>query len=205
MRRVSRHIILALGVGLLSGIAAADPPLKGKYGSTSSSACISTTSTIGTDLEFNCSTTTANCWQSTFSGYAVRTFNGDGTGSVQGTDVSTIIPVPFFLQPHGSSDTFSYDFTYTVAEDGSIDAKVTPGTWKGTILTGPSAGDTYTVDTFSYTGWITKDRQVLTFSTPTSSPLEIETNQYYKPNATTPYDTEYRICHRSTVLIKIGN
>jgi hypothetical protein len=133
----------------------------------------------------------------------IRTFNGDGTGTVKGTVVSITVPptpgpagsgYPSF-PPNASSNMFSASFTYTVLADGTFTVEVVPGSFLGTFLTGPRTGQTVTVDQPPLTGLIGKDKKMLTLA---SVEPTIEINTYSNG------DVWPRICHRSQVLIKLG-
>ncbi len=76
------------------------------------------------------------------SGWGIVTINGDGTGTQETTrEVQLVYP------PTGpstvSSNENSGPFTYAVASDGTL--TLDPGTLDGTLLSGPSAGATFTV------------------------------------------------------------
>ena len=84
----------------------------------------------------------ATAFSSSNSVEGVRIFNGDGTGTVTGTNVSTTErPTP---GPTGypnfpasaSSNTFTADFTYVVNSDGTFTTQLA-GPMTGTFLTGP--------------------------------------------------------------------
>jgi hypothetical protein len=137
----------------------------------------------------------------------IRTFNGDGTGSVTGTEMGFAPrptpngtattgngPYPAF-PPSAESFNFSYQFTYTVNPDGSWTANVVPGSFKGTFLTGPRSGppaQTFTVVNFpELSGLIGTFGQTLTVATLTPT---VETTIYSNG------DVFPKICHRSRVL-----
>src|SRR5690349_12467041 len=81
-----------------------------------------------------------------FSVIGIRTFNGDGTGTVKGTAVGvTHRPTPGpngfpHFPPAASSADFKFDFTYTVNADGSWTSKMVPGTFNETFTSGPRNG-----------------------------------------------------------------
>jgi hypothetical protein len=108
--------------------------------------------------------TGTDAFSHSFSVEGIRTFRGDGTGTVKGRSVGITVrptpgsptsppPYPSFPPSAGSSD-FSYDFKYTVSGDGSFTATMVPGSYTETFLTGPrstqnpanSADQTATVD-----------------------------------------------------------
>lgn len=98
----------------------------------------------------------------------IRTFNGDGTGSVKGTETGfSARPTPGptgypDFSPSAESSNFSYQFTYTVNPDGSWTADMVPGTYTGTFVSGPRAGQTYTTTIPELSGLIGSFGQTLT-------------------------------------------
>jgi hypothetical protein len=188
MKRAALCFIL--GVSLLwVGIAAAAPPqLKGKYAFTGEGSCLVATNGFTSNLTPNDDKVNSH----SFSVQGIRTFKGDGTGTVQGTAVE-ITPPPF--NPEASSETFFFKFTYTVAKDGTITTDLVPGSYLGTFLTGPRTGQTYQIDKFSLSGMASNDNKVLTLATGTT---EVETHTFSNG------DVRPEICHRSRVLIWLG-
>jgi len=172
--------------------AAADPPtLKGEYGFTGSAACLATAAP-GPGFNPNFTPTDGSFGQSS-AVEGIRTFNGDGTGTVKASSMGITIPA----NTHSAgSDDFSFSFTYTVNEDGSWTSRVT-GVETGTIKTGPRAGQTFTVSNSSPgTGMISRNASTLTLATldPTVEIVTFSNGDVHK-----------RICHRSRVFIKLPN
>jgi hypothetical protein len=132
-----------------------------------------------------------------FSVEGIRTFNGDGTGSVKGTELGfTGRPTPGptgypSFAPAAESANFSYQFTYTVNPDGSWTSLMVPGSYTGTFVTGPRTGQTYTTTIPQLSGLIGSFGQTLTAMvlTPTVE-IQIFSNG----------DAWPRICHRSRVF-----
>jgi len=138
----------------------------------------------------------------------IRTFNGDGTGTVKGTSVGiTVRPTPGpngypHFPPGAGSAFFSYDFTYTVNGDGSWTATMVPGSYTETFVTGGRAGQTATVNAIpQVTGLISQDGKTLIL---VADPLSggafvptVETVTYSNG------DVWPQICHRSRVLISL--
>jgi hypothetical protein len=131
----------------------------------------------------------------------IRTFNGNGTGTVKGTAVNiTVRPTPgpggfpHFPPSAGSAD-FSFKFTYTVNGDGSWTSTMVPGSYAETHVTGPRAGQTSTVDAIPpVTGMISQDGKTLIAAH--LAPV-VETHTYSNG------DVDPQICHRSRVFIKL--
>jgi hypothetical protein len=161
-----------------------------------------------------------NSFSSSSAVEGIRTFNGDGTGTVVGTAV-VITPrptpgpppaVPSF-PPAASSTKFSYKFTYAVNGDGSWTATMVPGSYLETFVTGPrstqnpanTSNQTATVDAIpQVTGLISQDGKTLILvADPTN------TDGAFLPQVETVTfsngDVHPQICHRSRVLISLGN
>jgi hypothetical protein len=133
----------------------------------------------------------------------IRTFNGDGTGTVKGTVVGIVgrpTPgpggFPSFPPSAGSSD-FSFSFTYVVNADGSWTGTMVPGSYSETHLTGPRAGQTGTVDAIPpVVGMVSQDGRTLIDAH--VAPV-VETHTYSNG------DVDPQICHRSRVFIKLDD
>jgi hypothetical protein len=140
-------------------------------------------------------------FSNSFAVEGVRTFNGDGTGTVTGSEMGITVPptpdgatFPHF-PPSASSATFSYSFTYTFNNDGSFTNMVT-GSITGTFQTGPRSGQTFTVSNFpQLLGMSSQNSSALTLATLVPT---VETITYSNG------DVWPRICHRSRVLIWMG-
>jgi hypothetical protein len=137
-----------------------------------------------------------------FSVEGIRTFKGDGTGTLKGTSVGiTVRPtpgpppaIPAFPASAGSAD-FSFSFTYTVDGSGGWTATMVPGSYTETFTSGPRTGQTVTVDAIPpVTGLISLDGKTLiaAHTAPT-----VETRTYSNG------DVWPEICHRSRVFIKL--
>ena len=194
MRRASLWCIV--GVMLLwTGAADADPQplnalLQGDYVSTGEGTCL-----VALPPGFNPNLTPMD-GRFTFSSstQGIRTFHGDGTGTVQSRSVSVTHPdTPVTLGGASSSDINTESFTYTVAPDRTV--TVVSGPVTGTELTGSRVGQTFTIDSFPVlTGRIALDRKSLTLATeePTVEVVTFSNG-----------DVHYRICHRSRILLKL--
>src|ERR1700752_3296098 len=218
MQRICVWIISAiattLGVFAVGDVAAADN-LMGTYGFTGTANCLvapgsSTTPPIpgntnpNPNAGFNSSLQPIDgqVFGFSFSVEGTRTFNGDGTGSVKGTAVSTTgeTPVgPLFpnFRPDASSDNFTYKFTYVVNGDGSWTADIVPGTYTGAFVTGPRSisSQTYTIDKFpTLSGLVAVNGLTLTAA---QLPPTVETHTYSNG------EVWPMICHRSRVFIKL--
>lgn len=126
-----------------------------------------------------------------------RTFNGDGTGSVNATEMGfTGRPTPGptgypAFPPSAEAATISYQFTYTVNPDGSWTSTMVPGSFAGTFVSGPRNGQTFTTTIPQLSGLIGSLGQTLTAEHPLPTvELQIFSNG----------DAFPRICHRSRVF-----
>ncbi len=181
-----------LGVMLLwPGAAAADPQdlnhrLRGDYAFTGEAACME--SLVGFTAKLT--PTADGVFLESFSVQGVRTFNGDGTGTLVGRSVGFTAPSS---NPGAGSSDFQASFMYNVAPDGTFTSQLS-GLLTGTVLTGDRAGQTFTLDLPPVSGIISADRESLTLAHDAPA---VETITYSNGNV------HYRICHRSRVLLRL--
>jgi hypothetical protein len=203
------------------------PHLKGAYGFTGTAACLVAPGSVSGTTPLPNPTPGVALPNSGFNGSlhpndptvafshsnaveGIRTFNGDGTGTVKGSSVGiTIRPTPGpngypHFPPGAGSTTFSYNFTYTVNGDGSWTATMVPGSYAESFITGGRAGQTATVDAIPpVTGLISQDGKTLILvADPVNAGAFVPTVE------TVTYsngDVWPQICHRSRVLISLGN
>jgi hypothetical protein len=231
---MQRVIMLSASVVAMTwaASAAADSPnLKGAYGFTGTAVCLVAPGSAATAPLPGNTTPLPNSGFNAFlhpiDGKAfshssavegIRTFNGDGTGKVVGTAVGITPPptpqppgYPSFSPGAGSSK-FSYQFTYAVNGDGSWTATMVSGTYTETFVTGGRStqnpanltNQTATIDAIpQVTGLISQDGKTLIL---VADPLSggaftptVETVTYSNG------DVWPQICHRSRVLISLGN
>jgi hypothetical protein len=209
-----------------AGSAAADSPkLKGAYGFTGTAACLTAPGSVGANgsVPLNNPTpgvalpnsgfqpnlrpndavpgSSSDAYTRSFSVFGIRTFNGNGTGTVKGTVVGIVgRPTPGpngfpHFPPAASSGDFSFSFTYTVNGDGSWTSAMVPGTYSENFLTGPRTGQTATVDAIPpIAGMVSQDGKTLIGAHITTA---VETHTYSNG------DVDPEICHRSRVFIKL--
>jgi len=191
MQRVFMLSVSAVVMIFAVNAAADSPHLKGVYGFTGTDACLVAPAGFNAELQ----ALGTSVWSFSSNAEGIRTFNGDGTGTFKSTSVSiNPPPTPGFL-PGASSSNSSASFTYKVNADGSFTVTNAPGTDKGTVLTGPRKGQTFTVDNVpTATGLISENGKTLTTAGLTPG---VETITYSNGNV------YYRICHRSRVYIKL--
>jgi hypothetical protein len=124
----------------------------------------------------------------------VWTFNGDGTGTLQGRSVGVTHPDTPVTLGGGSSNDFQASFTYNVAPDRTVTTELN-GPLTGTIFTGIRAGQTFRTDNFPpFTGMAALGNKSLTL---TSHDPIVEVQTFSDGSVT------HRICHRSRVLFRL--
>jgi hypothetical protein len=220
---VNRAIAFAISTVALTaaGSAAADSPnLKGAYGFTGTASCVVAQGHVGdpngpplpnptpgvalANSGFNANLQVLDvpgAFSRSFSVEGIRTFNGDGTGTVSGTAVNvTVKPTPGpggfpHFPPSASGADFSFSFTYTVNADGTWTSTMVPGSYSETFNFGPRTGQTATVDAIPpQSGMISRDGKTLIVAH--LAPV-VETHRYSNGDVTP------EICDRSRVLIKL--
>ena len=228
MRHILAFSVSIVAVIWAASAWADSPNLKGKYGFTGTAACLLAPGHVGNEnvppplsnptpgvalanSGFNASlqpndfanpgNTPSASYNRSFSVEGIRTFNGDGTGTVKGTVVGvTDRPTPGpdgfpHFPPSASSADFAFSFTYTVDGHGGWTATMVPGTYSETFTSGPRTGQTATVDAIPpVTGMISEDGKTLTAAHLT--PI-VETHTYSNG------DVDPQICHRSRIFIKL--
>jgi len=136
----------------------------------------------------------------------IRTFDGNGNGTVSGSELTLNVPptpqapgYPAF-PPSASTNNFSYQFTYTVDNQGGWTATVVPGSFNVNHVLGGRAGQTSTVANFPHLiGAISDNGKVLELATADPNSLTVETVSFSNG------DVWPRICNRSRVLIQLQN
>jgi hypothetical protein len=128
------------------------------------------------------------------------TFERHGKGKAQYTLYGIAAPQPAFNNIGvGDSDAVSFEFTYTVMDDGTITGELVPGTYVDTFLTGPSAGNGWwsTFDKLSFFGMVSRDHKTLTLN----SANEIQTATIFF--SSTSSRLLYEICNYGRTLIRV--
>jgi hypothetical protein len=121
-----------------------------------------------------------------------RTFNGDGTGSASGRNIS-VFPPNQFAGASASESEFSGNFTYEVHPDLTI--TIVQGPLSGSNTAGGAAGQTFTVTGIpNFSGRISEDLQTIII---THAAPGIET---LTPSAGL---ARQRICARSRTLTRV--
>ncbi len=172
-----------------------DQLLKGDYAFTEEASCLVSNMGFNADL-----TPQDGRFVVSFSVQGVRTFNGDGTGMLQGRSVGfshpdriSISPPAFAVLGGAFSNDFQASFTYDVAPDGTFTTQVT-GQLTGTELTGARTGQTFAIDHFpELSGRISEDHKSLTLASAAPSEEDVTFSNG---------DVQHRICHRSRGLLR---
>ena len=126
--------------------------------------------------------------------------NGTGTVTLNGSSITLSYIGPSGQVPsNASSQTMSWDFTYTVTGDGMITTTGVPGTCITTHNSGPLSGKTYEVEGVSATGAITPDGKNITLHAGPPNLLTL-----YGPNIPNVGQPNFS-CQSSTVLIRQDN
>ena len=196
MRLAAICAFSALGLAYAGNVAADSKELKGEYGFTGSADCL--VSSVGFDPQFR-SLDGPNTGALSFAVEGIRTFDGNGGGTVKGTSFG-IRPRPTLNMaspPSAGTAEFSFRFTYTVDGEGGWTSAMVPGTYTSSHVTGPRTGQTSTADVIPpVVGMISKDGKTLIAAHTTPA---VETHTYSNG------DVERRVCHRSRVFISIDN
>jgi hypothetical protein len=206
--------ISVVAMTLATNALADSPNLKGAYGFTGTAACLVAPGNSGPGTPSNPAGPAGfnallqpldnlNSFSHSFSVVGIRTFNGNGTGTVKGTFVGvTVRPtpgpppaIPAFPASAGGGD-FSFSFTYTVDGNGGWTATMVPGSYSETFTSGPRNGQTATLDAIPpVTGMISQDGKTLIAAH--AEPI-VETKTYSNG------DVWPEICHRSRVFIALS-
>jgi hypothetical protein len=191
-------VVLVFAIMSIStGVAFADDKLKGTYGVAGTTACLAAPSGFANDSKGN--PTIANGDNSSVSAQnfqARLTFNGDGTGTASGTYVGMPPPPPAKAAVVGG--TFSYSFTHTPVVNNSFATIPTPGTYKGTVNYGPSAGLQFWFDdSYHRVFQLSNDQKYGTVATTTPELEHISWSQGSETN------TLARICYVAGSLARL--
>jgi hypothetical protein len=125
----------------------------------------------------------------------VWTFNGNGMGEIMQAGMSLDLPPTIGFLPSASSDESSGRITYTVAGD-TFTTQHVPGTFKGTVLSGPRTGQTFTLEGVpELAGYIALGDRTLSASDTTPG---VQTLTYSDGTVL------HRVCHRSITAIKVS-
>ena len=226
MKRAIAIASLVVGAGWAATAWADSPQIKGSYAFVGSAACLVAPGGIndsntndtnpspgvllpnaGFDGQFRVKDVT-HAFNRSFSVEGVRTFDGNGNGTVKGTAVGVLnkpTPGPTgypHFPPSASSGDFSFQFTYTVNGDGSWTATMVPGSYAETFATGPRTGQTASVDAIPPVSGVISDNGKTLIAAHTAP--AVETRTFFDQNGNAG-DVWPEICHRERVFIKLQN
>jgi len=131
----------------------------------------------------------------TFSAHGVRTFNGDGTGSV----VSRVVALSIGDRASASSSDQEIQFTYSVAPDGTVTTDQSP-THNVFVSGGRTGQQTRISNIPAVVGRLSADRNSITFATLNTG---IETVTRVLPDGSELVEA-LRICHRERTAFRIS-
>ena len=103
--------------------------IKGDYATTGPGSCLYSRSPFNANLTLPDS----NNWIASKLAVGTWTFEKDGTGNAQFTVYGIATSQPAFPTATGDSSGISFEFTYTIANDGTITGEMTPGRSRGRI------------------------------------------------------------------------
>jgi len=160
--------------------------LRGTYFLTGTTACL--VAAPGAGFNANLTPTDGVSFQSSSAQGTLKLADGTGTGQFKEFSITT----PPATSAGASSNENMASFTYTIADDGTL--TVTFTSVSGTVLTGPSAGATFTVNPPPLSGRVARDGGTILLSTiePTVETLHITGGPSFQ-----------RICYRTRVQIPV--
>jgi hypothetical protein len=209
-------MVLLAGVALgglavegVTGVAFADDKLKGHYSVAGTQMCLIAPSRFANDSKGNQTIANGNDSFASAGNFQARiTFNGDGTGSVSGTFAAILPPQPDSRAAFKASvgaGTFSYSFTHTPVVNSSFETTITPETYKGTVDSGPRAGQQFTIDSSPHRVFQVSNDQ--THGTVAITTPDVEHITYWDPSHVAkgaPMKTTLaRICFPSGSLVRL--
>jgi hypothetical protein len=136
----------------------------------------------------------------------IRSYNGDGTGTITGMNLNTFsVPDAVLFGAPGSRAASQSDFacntTYNVAPDGTFSENFT---CTGTVIAGPNVGRVFSSTGVQVNGQIGVGNNILTLSD--HSP-NVETVQFWNvgsdPTQDPPDFVRFRICGRTGTAVKV--
>jgi hypothetical protein len=189
-------LITFMGTNAFAATTPKGPPLKGEYGISGMDTCLVSLGGFNANLQPN---TGSTVFSQTSAVEGISTFDGKGNVTNSSTSATITPPPTTTFPPSASSSDTTHQSTYVTNADDSFVSTTVAGTFKGTVLTGPRAGQTFTISNFPvFTGLISSNSANLTSATLTPT---VETITFSNG------DVEPRICQRSRVyiLLKTGS
>jgi hypothetical protein len=190
-------VLVFATMSISAGAAFADDKLKGTYAVAGISSCLVAPSGFANDTKGNPTIAKGDDSFVLVQNFQARlNFNGDGTGTASGTWMS--VPPPPPAKAAAGAGTFSYSFTHTPVANNSFITLPTPGTYKGTVDYGPSAGLLFAVeDSYHRAFQLSNDQKSGTVST---TKPEVEHLTYTQESKTI---TLSRICFVAGSLARL--
>ena len=137
---MKRKLLLATSLlAVWVSVAFGDSPfLKGTYAFTGNDTCL--VSLGGFDSLFQ-PTIGSIVFSNSLVAKGTINFDGNGHGTVQGTTMVILAPpLPVFITPSASTDSFQYQITYTVDDDNGVTDSMVPGSYSGSNSKWQSCG-----------------------------------------------------------------
>jgi len=160
-------------------------------------------------------------WTETSTVLGTTIYHRNGTGSAQVSIVEVMHPIytpiplypiwsepswPFPLPPsvlgHTNTSDISLQFSYAVSADGVITRSITPNTVTGIFTSGDLTGKTFTFTPFTLTGFVSRNRETILYSSVPGQP-DIITVDIFNEDGSLYGRTEQE-CTRSRVLTLIS-
>ncbi len=141
-------------------------------------------------------------WAGSSMATGIWTFKRDGTGTVQGTQFGLTLPPanPGYSNPGAASADFWFEFTYEVADDGTISVDI-EGLYNAKYITGPLKNWTFTIPPPGhFFGNFSADHKTITLASANEDQKITITN----PPRTFSFDV-YSICNIGRVLIRLSD
>ncbi len=201
-------MMIAMATFMATAMASADDhawwDIHGKYAMTGPGSCLYSRVPFNPNLTVPTPTppSPANNWIASKLTVGTWTFERDGTGKAEYTLNGIATSQAAFPTATGDTDAVSFEFTYTVAPDGTITGELKPGTYVDTFVIGPYAGLGLwsTFDKLSFFGTVARDHKTLTLN----SASEVQTASVYIGTTPPVYvESLYEICNYGRVLIRV--
>jgi hypothetical protein len=202
-------MMIAIATFMAAAMASADGHgyhswgIDGEYAMTGPGSCLYSHSAF--DPTKHTLPATADNWIASKLTEGTWTFERDGTGKAQYNLHGIAASQAAFPTATGDTDAISFEFTYTIADDGTITGELVPGTYVDTFVKGPYAGLGLwsTFDQLSFFGRVSTDHKTLTLN----SANEVQKADIFKitSGGTVHVGTLYEICNYGRVLIRVSD
>jgi hypothetical protein len=206
MNRAFALVAALIGASWATAAFADPPQLKGDYAFTGTATCLVSPNGFNVAIDDQRPSDYASnggiSFTRSFSVEGIRTFDGAGNGTVNGTAVSIVgRPTNQAVAPNVSSADFNFNFTYVVNGDGTWTSTMVDGSFNETITSGPRKGQTVTMmqgfGIAPIAGIISGDGKTLTAAHLVPA---LEKRVFSLNN-----EVSQEMCHRSRVLMKLND